>query len=259
MLRVMGWMMAAGMMLGLAGGTVLAQPRPAADRSGKAGGLRAAAAALDDAHTALKRAEEDARGRRNEAIKLIEQAFTECEKGLEAAEGPNWKNTPIRGGDRRDRQRDRKNYPQGDVGAWQEAQDALKDAMQIMVNESGTAFKGHKQEAARLTKQAMEQVDAGLEAAQMNDNSNSRDRRGRNSRDRSDRYLSRLPGAVKNTALSLAPGLVIQDMDVEDGDSDTGRLYEIKGVSGRRNARLTIGEDGQLWEAKFTPRRYGDD
>lgn len=256
MLRVMGWIVAVGLVMGLSGGIAFADPKPAADRSGKAGGMRAAAAALDDAHTALKRADEDARGRRNKAITLIEQAFGECEKGLEAAEGPGWKNTPIRGGDRHDRQRDRKNYDQDNAGAWQEAQDALNDAMQIMVNESGTNFKGHKAAAAKFAKEALDQVDAGLEAAQT---AGERDRRTRQLRERSDRFYSRLPGQVRDTALAVAPHLLIQDVNTEEGDSETGRLFHIEGISGKRNAQLTIGEDGQLWEAKFTPRRYEED
>lgn len=256
MMCLMRWMLAAGLVVGLSGGVAFADPKPAADRSGKAVGLRAAAAALDDAHTALKRADEDARGRRNKAITLIEQAFTECEKGLEAAEGPGWKDKPIRGGDQRDRRRGRKNYDPGNVGAWQEAQDALNDAMQIMTNESGTIFKGHKAQAMKLTKEAQELVDAGLELAQK---SSERDRRTRQMRERSDRFYSQLPGKVRDSALSVAPHLMIQDLNVEDGDSETGRLFHIEGISGRRNAKLTIGEDGQLWEAKFTPRWYEED
>lgn len=256
MIRTMGWLMTAGLVLGLAAGSLFADPKPAADRSGKATGLRAAAAALDDAHTALKRADEDPRGRRNEAITLIEQAFTECEKGLEAAEGPGWKDTPIKGGDRRDRERKLKNYSQDNVGAWQETQDALNDALQIMVNESATVFKGHKQAAIKLTKEASDLVGAGLEAAQQADTHN---RRTRQMRERSDRFYSRLPSAVKETALSLAPELLIQDMYTDDGDSDTGRLFHIKGISGHRNAELSIGENGLLWEARFTVHHRDDE
>jgi hypothetical protein len=255
MFRLMGWMLAAGLVVGLAQAATAA-PRPAADRSGKATGLRAAAAALDDAHTALKRADEDARGRRDKSITLIEQAFTECEKGLEAAEGPGWKDKPIRGGDQRDRQRERKNYDQDNVGAWQEAHDALDDAMQIMTNESGTIFKGHKAEAMKLTREAQNLVEGGLEGAIK---SGERDRRTRQMRERSDRFYSRLPGKVRDTALSIAPHLMIQDLKVEDGDSEIGRLFHIEGISGKRDAEMVISEDGQLWEAKFTPRRYEED
>ncbi|MCC6422372.1 MAG: hypothetical protein IT447_02750 [Phycisphaerales bacterium] len=254
MLRMMGWILTAGLVVGLSQGAFAAPKAP--DKSGKATGLRAAAAALDDAHTALKRADEDARGRRNRAITLIEQAFTECEKGLEAAEGPHWKDKPISGGDQRDRQRDRKNYDEDNVGAWQEAHDALNDAMEIMTNESGTIFKGHKAEAMKLTKVAQDLVDSGLEAAVK---SSERDKRTRQMRDRSDKFYSRLPGKVRDTAVSIAPHLLIVDLNVEEGDSEIGRLFHIEGISGKRDADLVISEDGQLWEAKFTPRRYDED
>jgi hypothetical protein len=64
---------------------------------------------------------------------------------------------------------------------------------------------------------------------------------------------------VRDTALSIAPHLMIQDLKVEDGDSEIGRLFHIEGISGKRDAEMVISEDGQLWEAKFTPRRYEED